>query len=248
MLAVKGTMTFRVAIVANTHLVRQPVAACLLPIGARVHEFAELTHLLTDINAIDPEIVLIDVDGLQQGWRAFAAAMRGSPRPALVVLLGTRFDFEDAHEALALGVASIILKPYRREDHTERLYDLVLKLQRVRPRRREPRLVPSESLSPRLDYEEQQGRGIAGVRDLSSEGICVDLPDGDGLRPGSFVGQATLAVRERTSSFTAHVIHRASGRAGLRVRTWHEGRQHWMRLLEDLHTRAFGTRRANRRW
>ena len=69
---------------------------------------------------------------MQRHWRAIARAALLGPRRVPLVLLTGSFGFDDAHDALALGVASVILKPFRPSEHTLRLYDLVLKQKGVR--------------------------------------------------------------------------------------------------------------------
>jgi CheY-like chemotaxis protein len=239
-------VTFRAVVVAITHLVRQIVGPCLAPLGGELHEFSDLEGLVPRINAIEPELVVMDIDGTGRQWRSIAAALRGGPRPAPLVLLAGRFGFDDAHEALALGVAAVILKPYRREEHTERLYDLVLKGRGVRPRRREPRMVLPQGRAPRMDFEEADGRGSAEVRDISSQGVGV--APGQGLDMNAFVPHAQVTIRDQEVGFSARVVRRTADHAGLRVIGWEKGRQHWIRLLDELHTRAFGAGRAKRKW
>jgi DNA-binding NarL/FixJ family response regulator len=239
-------VTFRAVVVATTHLVRQLVGPCLTPLGGQLYEFSELEGLAPRINEIDPELIVLDIDGTGRQWRAAAATLNSIPRPAPLVLLAGRFGFDDAHEALALGVASVILKPYRREEHTERLYDLVLKRRGIRPRRSEPRLVPPHGQPLRAEWQDATGRNSAPVRDISSEGLGV-APE-DALDKGAFVPAVEVSVRGENVGFSARVVDRARGRAGLRVIAWTQGRPRWIRLLEELHTRAFGEGRARRKW
>jgi CheY-like chemotaxis protein len=243
-------VAFRAVVVANTHLVRQLIVPCLLPLGGQVREFAQLADLVARINALAPDLLVIDTDGISREWRALAGAIHTSARPIPLVLLASRFGFGDAHDAFALGVSSVILKPYRREEHTARLYDLVLKHRGIRARRSEPRLVLAAELSPRVDFEDRHGPGSAAVVDLSHAGIGVSIvPDGgDRMELGSFIANAAIVAGEVRASLTAQVVYRGHERAGLQVRSWDEGKPRLARLIDETSARAFGPRRGKRKW
>ncbi len=242
-------MPFDVIVLAGTHLVRQQLGHCLVPLGARIREFAAAEELLPRIESLPADLLVMDADGMGRSWRlpARAAQLRGSPP---VVLLGARFGFDEAHDALALGVSAVVLKPFRREEHTGRLYDLVLKHRRIKPRRSEPRFVLDDGAPVRLDYQDRDGEGSGLVAEANRGGISVAVASGreDRLPAGSFVPEATLSVGDTVAHLSAHVVHRADDRAGLRVHEWGEGRQKMLRLFEELASRAFGARRDKRKW
>ncbi len=244
-----AAMRFDVIVLASTHLVRQQLGHCLAPLGARIREFATPAKLLPRFDSLPADLLVMDADGMGRAWRlpARAAQLRGSPP---VVLLGARFGFDEAHDALALGVSAAVLKPFRREEHTRRLYDLVLKHKRIRPRRSEPRFALDEGGAARLDYQDRTGEGSGLVAEANRGGLSLAVAGsrGDRLPAGSFVPEATLSIGDTEARLSAHVVHRADDRAGLSVHEWGEGRQRVLRLFDELASRAFGGRRDKRKW
>ena len=239
-------MRFQVVALAATHLARQSVGQALVPLGARVLEFSDAEELAPRLALTGCDLLIMDTDGMQRHWRAIARAALLGPRRVPLVLLTGSFGFDDAHDALALGVASVILKPFRPSEHTLRLYDLVLKQKGVRPRRGEPRFVLPEELSARLDYEDRDGSGFGVVEELSRGGVSVSVSP-ERLAVGSTL-DATLSLADAQAGLSVLVVHRGFQSAGLRVLEWTAGRQKVLRLLDDLGLRAFGGRKEKRRW
>jgi DNA-binding response OmpR family regulator len=244
-------MSFPVAILASTHLVRQSVAQCLAPLGFRVHEFTDLAELALGVNRVAPRLVVVDIDGLEGKWQPLAAALRGSAQRLPLVLLAGRFGFEEAHEALSLGVAGMILKPFQKEEHTGRLVELVLKSRGLRPRRASPRFLPPEEAPVGLRYLTPDGGQRAQVADLSLGGLGVSSADAGraaGLPPGARLDQAVLQLETGEVPLSARVVHHSAGRMGLQVLRLFEGRAAFLRVVEVQHARAFGPRGKRNRW
>jgi len=244
-------MSCAVAILATTHLVRQTVAQPLAPLGFRLHEFADLSTLALRVNDVAPHLVVMDLDGLQGAWRALAAALRASPKRVALVLLAGRFGFDEAHEALAIGVSGMILKPFRKEEHTARLSEICLRARGLRPRRAAPRFVLPADAAPHLLYDGPAGEERSAVADISLGGLGLrpDRSDpGAVLAPGSTLSRARLPLQEGEVLLSVQVVHRDGGRAGVRVLRLLEGRPSFLRALQAQHARAFGTKGKRNRW
>lgn len=236
-------MSGAVAILAGTHLVRQSLSQCLSPLGFTVKEYSEPAELLSRINRLAPEMIVIDVDGLERVWRVFTAGLRGSQKAVTVVLLASRFDLEDAHEALAAGVAGVILKPYAKEN-TRRLVDLWLRRQGLRARRSAPRFRPPGELDASLRYRTARGWVSAPVRDLAEEGIAVDgAASADPLVPS-----ATLRLGGTEATLSLYRAHSTDGVTGFRLGSFQDGRPALARFLEQLQVRVFGAGRKKGKW
>lgn len=80
-------MPCTVAILAAAHLVRQPIATALAPLGFVTYEFSELSELVLSVNQVAPQMVVVDIDGLQGKWQALATALQGGQRRVALVLL-----------------------------------------------------------------------------------------------------------------------------------------------------------------
>jgi hypothetical protein len=73
-------------------------------------------------------------------------------------------------------------------------------------------------LGPDIEPAEGEGeRCDAGVRDISCEGVGLDLPEGANIRPGTVV-TVRLALPDGPVELSARVVWTAGKRAGLRLR------------------------------
>lgn len=240
-------MRFQVVVLAATHLARQSVGQSLAPLGARVFELSDAQDVSQRLALLACDLLVMDTDGLQRQWRAVARAALLGPRRIPVVLLPARFGFDEAHDALALGVSAVILKPFRPREHALRLYDLVLGHKGIRARRSEPRFALSEDLSARLDYEHRGVSGFGLVDQISRGGLSVAARP-ERLVAGSSLADATLRFGDAEARVSAVVVHCSPQRLGLRVQEWGAGRQRVMRALDELAQRAYGGGKENRRW
>lgn len=244
-------MSGSVAVLASTHLVRQSVTQALAPLGFLTREFTDLAELALGVNRIAPRLVVVDIDGLEGRWRALAAALRGSQQRPALILLAARFGFEEAHEALALGVSGMILKPFRKEDHTARLSDLFLKSLDLRPRRAAPRFIPPRDGLAYLRYVGSRGEERAELTGLSLGGLSVRAPKTaaeEGLGRGVNLSQATLLLEEGQVPLSVQVMHCDAERIGLRVLRLYDGRRAFLRVVAAQHARAFGAGGKRNRW
>lgn len=244
-------MSCTVAVLASTHLVRQSVTQPLAPLGFLTREFTDLAELALGVNRIAPRLVVLDADGLEGRWRALAAALRGSPQRPALVLLASRFGFEEAHEALALGVAGMILKPFRREDHTARLSDLILQSLDLHPRRAAPRFVPPRDGPLYLRYQGLRGEQRAELTGLSLGGLSIRAPRTAAetvFRRGLDLGRMSLLLEGAEVPLSVQVIHREAETIGLRILRLYGGRAVYLRVVAAQHARAFGAGGKRNRW
>lgn len=240
-----------IAVLATTHLVRQSISQSVAALGFRAREFSDLAELVVGVNEVAPQLVAADIDGLEGKWRALAAALRGSRQRVALVLLAGRFSFDEAHEALALGVSGMILKPYRKEEHTARLSELFLKTRGLRPRRGAPRFVVPEQTAASLRYTGPVGEERLAVADLSLGGLGVRVEgtaSGALFAPGSSLSGASLLLDGEEVPLSALVAHRTEGRIGLRLLRLLGGRPAFLHLVESQHARAFGAGGKGNRW
>ncbi len=244
-------MSRTVAILAPTHIVRQSVAQALAPLGFLTGEFTDLAELALGVNRIAPRLVVVDIDGLEGRWQALAAALRGSPQRPALILLAARFGFEEAHEALALGVAGMILKPFRKEDHTARLSDLFLKSLDLHPRRAAPRFVPPRDGPAYLRYQGPRGEQKAELAGLSLGGLSIRAPMAAAekvFQRGLAPGRMTLLLERAEVPLSVQVIHGDAETIGLRILRLYGGRAAFLRVVAAQHARAFGAGGKRNRW
>ena len=239
-------MAGTVVIVANTHLIRQALSQSLQPLGFKVHEFAEAAAAIAKLNALAPDLFVLDVDGAGRAWRPLAAGLQASA--VTIVLLAGRFGLEDAHEALAAGVAGVILKPFQKET-TVRLVELLLKRRGLRPRRAAPRFVPPQDAL--LQYRGLGRWERASVHNLAEGGLAVALagPDAQpGVNRNALIPSATLQIGSAEAVVSLQGVHRSPGIAGLSLVRFLEGKGTVTHLLAQLHARVFGPLGKKRKW
>lgn len=240
-----------VIVQAAAHLVRQPIAQSLSALGIAVREFADLGEVVTRLNDLSPDLILMDADGMARRWRTLAAGLGGArSRPGLV-LLASRFSFADAHDAQALGIAGVIMKPYRRDEHAARMLDLLLARRGLRPRRLAPRVLLTGAEDARLELALPNGEERLPVRDIAEGGVAVAAASpaaAAALTEGERYPAATLAWDAMRLELSFEVIHAAGGIAGLRFVQVLEGWPKLARALAERLERALGRIERKRRW
>ena len=229
-------MPLRVVIFGKTLLVRQPIAQSLGALDFQVFESASLPEVVSGLEMTAPVLVVMDADGIAREWRLVASAL-GAKRGAIaLVLVASRFGFDDAHDALALKVAGVIVKPFRREEHTPRLLDIALRQANLKARRESPRfsLTPADAVT----VESHPARNIA------EGGALVQTS----LEPGGFVPLATVAWGEARMETSLDVVHAGGGASGVRFSRVLSGAPKVMRMLEERRSRALGPQGKKRKW
>jgi DNA-binding NarL/FixJ family response regulator len=260
-------VSLRVVVQAATHLVRQPIAQSLSALGLAVREFADLAEMVARLNELSPELIVMDADGMARPWRTLAAGLgsarsgveprpRGGvePRPrggVGLVLLASRFSFADAHDAQALGVAGVIMKPYRREEHAVRLLDIALARKGLRPRRAAPRTSLPEGEEAWFELSLPTGDERLPVNNIAEGGVAVGVVTtaaNAALVEGENFPAATLVWGSLRLELSFVVAHTTAGTAGLRFIQVVEGWPRRARALEERFARAVGPLERKRRW
>lgn len=239
-----------VVILARTHLVRQPIAQSFVPLDLRVHEFSDPSDVVARLNTLSPDLLIMDADGMAREWRMLAAGLGMSRTSVALVLLTSRFSFEEAHQASAFNVSGVVVKPFRKEEHTARILDLALLKKGIRARRLSPRFSLAETSQARLPDTLSVDQHMLSVKNISEGGIAVSLetPDVvDAFCPGAFIPMATLARGESQATLSLEVVHGGEATAGMRFDRFFEGKQIF-RALEEQHARAFGSQETKRKW
>ena len=120
-------MSLRAAILGKILLVRQPIAQSLRAMDFEAFESSDFAEVISALDLTSPSLIVMDADGMSREWRMLAAGLGGKQGAAALVLVTSRFSFDDAHDAMALKVAGVIVKPFRSDQHAARLLDLALR-------------------------------------------------------------------------------------------------------------------------
>jgi len=243
-------MPIRAVVVGRTHLVRQQVAQSLSTLDFQVIECSELSEAGTALDAGRSALVVMDADGSAREWRALAARLASEHARTALVLLASRFGFDDAHRAMELKVAGVILKPFRKEEHTPRLLDLALRRMNLRARRSCPRFRLPETMAATL-RDDRDARQWFPIRNIAESGAGVttgsDVP-GPPLVPGASFPLALLSLGDATIETFVSVIYCSDGIAGVSFSRFFDGPQKLFRILEERRIRALGVGGRKRKW
>jgi DNA-binding NarL/FixJ family response regulator len=252
--AIRGILAAHMPLVivqAAAHLVRQPIAQSLAALGIAVRELADLGEVVARLNDLSPDLIVMDADGMARAWRTLAAGLGGAQGRVGLVLLASRFAFADAHDAQALGIAGVIMKPYRRNEHAAKLLDAVLARKGLRPRRSTPRVTLTEAEDAHLELSLPSGEEVLPVHTIAEGGITVSAASAAAnaaLIEGERFPAATLVWGEMRLELSFEVVHAADGIAGVRFIQVLEGWPRLARALGERLTRALGQIERKRRW
>jgi len=244
-------MSLRVVIFGKTLLVRQPIAQALETLDFQVFESAHLPDLISGLEMTSPILIVMDADGMAREWRLVAQALGARRTEVALVLVATRFTFDDAHDALSLKVAGVIMKPFRREDHAARLLDIALRQARLRPRRSSARVAVTADAPAALRLSLTAGEEELSVKNIAEGGALVALDSGAAegtLVPGEFIPLATLSWGDARLETSVDVVHRGERAVGVRFSRAVAGEARFLREVAERRARALGHRGGKRRW
>jgi CheY-like chemotaxis protein len=244
-------MPLRVLVLGKVLIVRQPIAQSLAGLDFEVFESSDPVEGIAHLDLTAPSLVVMDADGMPREWRLLAAALGARPKAAALVLLTSRFSFDDAHDAQALRVAGVIVKPFRGEEHTPRLLDLALRKMNVRARRTTPRFAVPAAMNAVLRVPVSDGEEVFPVKNIAEGGAAIDTGiggSGSSLAPGSFVPLATLSWGEAQFEAALDVVHRDRNAGGVRFSRVFDGAPKLFRALKERHVRILGPQGRRRKW
>lgn len=244
-------MPLRAVILGKILLVRQPIAQALSALDFETFEFSDYAELVSHLDLTSPSLIVMDADGMSREWRALAAGLGARPRAAALVLVTSRFSFDDAHDAMALKVAGVIVKPFRGDQHTPRLLDLALRQVKIRARRASPRFAVPPGMNAVLRLSEPGAASAFPLKNISEGGAEVDLESARaGSLPdaGTFVPSADIIWGDVQFEAAIDVVHRDEHTAGIRFSRLFDGVPKFLRALKERHDKAAGSQGIKRKW
>jgi CheY-like chemotaxis protein len=122
---------------------RTMVRRMLERLGVRVEEFANGQELLQRLEAVDPDLIVLDVDmPIMNGLQAIQAIRASAKQQDVpIVVVSSLANPDEVQQLVALGVSDYLLKPIRVEQAIARLGQAVRDATR---RRRQARTVSTE--------------------------------------------------------------------------------------------------------
>lgn len=244
-------MPLRAAILGKILLVRQPIAQALSALDFETFEFSDFSEFVSHLDLTLPSLIVIDADGLSREWRTLAAGQGARRGTAALVLVTSRFTFDDAHDAMALKVAGVIVKPFRGGQHTPRLVDLALRQMNIRARRASPRFAVPASMDAVLRLSDPRGKNAFPLKNISEGGAAVNMESGSAgslLDVGTFVPSADISWGDVQLEAAIDVVYRDEHTAGIRFSRFFDGATKFLRALKERHDKAAGSQGIKRKW
>ena len=112
-------------IVSRSEDIRRSFLESYSLLGYEVTAAQDIVEVIRELNNLDPDHVIMDIEGLPRQWKVVAAGLKLAQKDISVVLLAATMTAEQANEAAFLGVAGVIIKPFQPEFHLKRVYDLI---------------------------------------------------------------------------------------------------------------------------
>ena len=244
-------MSLRAVILGKILLVRQPIAQSLNALGFETFEFSDFAEVVSHLDLTAPSLIVMDADGMSREWRMCAAGQNAKRGAAALVLVTSRFSFTDAHDAMSLKVAGVIVKPFRGDQHSARLLDLALRQMNIRAKRASPRFAVPTGMNAVLQLSEPGGRNAFPLKNVSEGGAAISMESGRAgfqLDAGTFVPSADISWGDVQLEAAIDVVYRDEHTAGIRFSRLFDGAPKFLRALKERHARASGPQGIRRKW
>src|SRR5208283_158656 len=219
-------MSLRAVILGKILLVRQPIAQSLGALDFETFEFSDFAEAVSHLDLTSPSLIVMDADGMSREWRTLAAGQGARRGAAALVLVTSRFSFNDAHDAMALKVAGVIVKTFRGDQHAPRLLDLALRRMNIRAKRAFPRFAVPASMNAVLRLTEPGSNNSFLLKNISEGGAAVDTESGSAgslLDVGTFIPSADISWGDVQLETAIDVVYRDEHTAGVRFSRIFEG-------------------------
>lgn len=244
---------FTAAVVSKSLLLRQSIARKLGLAGITVFEHRHFDALFHNVDEQLPEVVLIDTAEQELGWKVLVSLLKiFSPRSRVVLLTGS-MTVEQTVQAGNIGVAAVFIKPFKEEEHSVRILDLLNSIHGIVPKRLQPRLSPGPDTVIRLEYLPMDDwlAFPMEVRNISQHGAQLRLPHEEfagELQPGSAGFPAVLMVGYERVPLNLRIVHREGGIVGVAFDHLGAGGKLLETFFRDLRIHTFGPGGNHRRW
>ncbi len=222
-------------------------------LGYEVKVFEDILEVVRDLNFLEPDHVVMDIDELPRKWKVVAAGLRLAQKKITLILLVSAMSLEEANEALLLGVSGIIIKPFLREFHLKRVYDIIHRKLRAQGKRIYPRfyagtifdgaLVARHPASGQLHVFE-----LVNVCEIGAAVRTRDLMAFPELQPGYELEDALLRIDNQEFQVRAQVVFRQQGLIGIGFHKVKKGKANFLRFLQKLSLKAFGISGIRGKW
>ena len=237
--------------VSRSLLLREALARRLSLLNVAITAVPDFEALARELESGCPVLLLIDGDGWARPWEALMRGLQLKSKGLPALLLITSLSVDQVLEAPSLGIRAVLLKPFKPEEHTARIYELFLGAQALSARRAHPRYVPSDGLEMEILPEGDWVARRLAVLDISAGGARIGIPDPTAaarLVPGSRWAVASLAVGGARAHLSFRVVHRTLRSVGLSFEQLVDKGGAFREVLQGFERRVFGSVLPRRSW
>jgi DNA-binding response OmpR family regulator len=222
-------------------------------LGYEVNVSEDIIELIRDLNVLDPDYLILDIDGLARMWKIAASGLRLAQKRITIILLAGAITLEEANEALFLGVSGIVVKPFLPEFHLKRVYDIIHRKLRAEGKRVYPRFYTGEVFNGELTIPVPHTDQIPTFElvNVSEIGAAVRSKDPEiapELQPNMEVEDAVLNVDNEEFPVSIRVIFRKLGLIGVNFQSIKQGEANFKRFIQRLSLKAFGISGIKGKW
>jgi DNA-binding response OmpR family regulator len=240
-------------VISNSEEIRKAFLDSYSLLGYEVRVFEDILEVIRDLNFLEPDHVVMDIDALARKWKVVAAGLRGAQKKITIILLVSAMSLEQANEALLLGVSGIIIKPFLREFHLKRVYDIIHRKLRATGKRIYPRYYTGTVFEGALtarnpETEQLHVFELVNVSEIGAAVRTRDLTATPELQPGYMLEDAVLRIDTQEFQVSAQVVFRQQGLIGIGFRRIKKGKANFLRILQKLSLKAFGISGIKGKW
>lgn len=249
----RQTKVPRLAVLSHSLLLREALTRRLALLNVEITAVPDFEALARELESDRPALVLVDGDGWERPWDALIRGLKLKRKGVPALLLIASLSVDQVLEAPALGIGAVLLKPFKPEEHTARIYDLFLGAQAQTARRAHPRYVPADGQGLEMEIL-PEGDWVARrlpVLNISAGGAGMRLPDPPAaarLVPGSRWAVASLGVGGARANISFRVVHRAPRSIGVAFEQLIDRSGAFRETLQGFDRQVFGSVPPRRAW
>ena len=246
-------MEQNLVVISRSEEIRSSFAEAYTLLGFEVSAYEDIQEPIRELNALDPDYVVIDTDGLARQWKVVTAGLQLAQKKITVILIASAMTLEEANEALILGVSGIIIKPFLPEFHLKRVYDIIHRKLRAPGKRVHPRYYAGPVFTGSLAVRSEAAGKIYTfeVVNVSEIGAAVRSRYTDSapeLKAGEALPEAVLQLDGQEFRISGRVVFRKGGLIGLVFESIATGESNFRRFVQRLALKAFGISGITGRW
>jgi DNA-binding response OmpR family regulator len=240
-------------VISKSPEIRESFRESYTLLGYEVSISEDIFEVIRDLNLLEPDHVVMDIDELARKWKVVAAGLRLAQKKITIILLVSAMNLEEANEALLLGVSGVIVKPFLREFHLKRVYDIIHRKLRAEGKRIYPRFYAGSVFEGSLIVRSEAASElhVFELVNVSEIGVAVrtrDLAAAPELVPGYVADHAVLRLDNQEFQVCGQVVFRKQGLIGIGFQRIRKGKANFLRFIQKLSLRAFGISGIKGKW